>query len=113
MIVDDSESIRTMVRSILSTSVESFCECSDGNEALESYASFHPDWVLMDIKMKYMGGFEATNAILSVFPDAKIIMITQYSDPKLEEKAHRSGAIEFVLKEHLIDIEQIIHCNRN
>ncbi|MBI5022443.1 MAG: response regulator transcription factor [Ignavibacteriales bacterium] len=108
MIVDDNASIRDMIRSILSTTADNVYECSDGNEALKSYQQFHPDWVLMDIKMKMMDGFEATQEILSEFPNAKIIMITQYDDPKLEEKARRIGAVEFVLKEKLVDIERII-----
>jgi len=113
MIVDDSAAIRRMIRSMLLTTVDSICECSDGSEALESYEHFHPDWVLMDIKMKEMDGFQATEAILSEFPDARIIMITQYNDPKLEEKAKRIGACEFVLKERLVDIEGIILDNHN
>jgi len=113
MIVDDSESIRAMIRGMLSDSVESFCECSDGSEALATYTQFHPDWVLMDIKMKKTDGFEATKQILSSFPDAKVIMVTQYDEPKLHEKAIFAGAKEFVLKENLIDIEKIIQAKQN
>lgn len=108
MIVDDNASIRGMLRSMLLSSVDDFCECSDGSEALDSYRRSHPDWVLMDIKMKKMDGFEATETILSSFPDAKIIMITQYDDPKLLEKARRSGARDCILKENLFRIGQII-----
>jgi CheY-like chemotaxis protein len=113
MIVDDNASIRAMIRSILEQMTDTFCECSDGSEAVESYASFHPDWVLMDIKMNRMDGYQAMEAIRSTFPEAKVIMITQYNDPELKERARRAGAVDFVLKEHLLDIEQIIrsHCN--
>ena len=113
MIVDDNAAIRSMIRNMLLTTVDSFCECSDGNEALSTYIQCHPDWVLMDIKMKKMDGFEATQEILSEYPDAKIIMITQYNDPKLEQKARNVGAIEFVLKEKLMDIESIIQLKKN
>ena len=108
MIVDDNASIRDMIRAMLITTAENVYECSDGSEALKSYEQFHPDWVIMDIMMKQMGGFEATREILTEFPKAKIIMITQYNDPKLEEKAHTIGAVEFVLKENLLGIERII-----
>ena len=111
--VDDNESVRTMIRSLLSGSVDTFCECDDGAEAVTAYTKFRPDWVLMDIRMKQVDGFQATREILSEFPEAKIIMITQYNDPKLREKAKHVGAIDFVLKEHLLDIEQIIHRNRH
>jgi len=88
-------------------------ECSNGAEAVAAYPKLHPDWVLMDIKMQGMDGFQAMDEILTEFPDARIIMITQYDDPKLAEKAHSAGAIEFVLKEKLMDIERIIHGQRN
>lgn len=108
MIVDDSASIRKMIRTMLSTTADEFCECSDGSEALDSYSRFHPDWVLMDIKMKRMDGFQATHEILSSFPDARVVMITQYNDPKLIEKARRSGARDCILKENLVRVEEII-----
>lgn len=113
MIVDDNASIRTMIRGILSESAESFCECSDGSEALATYISFHPDWVLMDIKMKNLDGFEATKEILSSFPDAKVIMVTQYDEPKLHEKAIDAGAKEFMLKENLVDLKKVIKTQAN
>lgn len=108
MIVDDSASIREILRSMLSQTADSFCECTDGSEALEAYRKFRPDWVLMDIKMKHTDGFHATQEILAAFPDARVIMVTQYDDPKLQQMARRVGAIECILKERLIDIERII-----
>lgn len=113
MIVDDSAAMRLTIRRMLSGDGVAICECSDGIEAVATYPKIHPDWVLMDIKMKQMDGFHAMEEILSEFPDAKIIMITQYDEPKLEEKAHNAGAVEFVLKEKLMDIEQIIHGQQN
>ncbi len=108
MIVDDNESIRSVIRGILSDSADSFYECGDGSEALEAFSVYHPDWVLMDIRMKNVDGFEATKQILSSYPDAKVIMVTQFDEPKLHEKAIHAGAREFVLKENLRDIERII-----
>ena len=113
MIVDDSATIRELLRAILAETADSFCECSDGSEVLETYKKCRPDWVLMDFKMKEMDGIEATEEILSSFPDAKIIMVTQFNNPILHERAIRTGAIDFVLKENLIDIERIIHAQKN
>ncbi len=111
MIVDDSASIRGLLRGMLFSSVDSFCECSDGSEALEMYRKYHPDWVLMDIRMKRMDGFQATETILSSFPEAKIILITQYNEPKLLQKARRSGACACILKDNLMDIERILRAS--
>ena len=113
MIVDDNASIRQIIRSVLAASADTFCECTDGSDALETYKRCHPDWVLMDIRMKEMDGFEATEAILSAFPEAKIIIVTQYNDPKLHTKALRAGVLGFVLKEDLFDVGRIIQSHGN
>ena|SRR5258708_32063068 len=113
MIVDDNASIREVIRNMLASSADTFCDCSDGSEALETYRRCHPDWVLMDIKMKNMDGFTATAAILSAFPGAKIIMVTQFNDSRLQAKAKEAGAKAFVLKENLIDVERIMYSHDN
>jgi DNA-binding NarL/FixJ family response regulator len=63
--------------------------------------------------MRQMDGIQATEEIRSRFPDAKIIIVTQYNDPKLQQKALRAGACDLVLKEDLLEIERIIRANRN
>jgi CheY-like chemotaxis protein len=113
MIVDDSASIRQMIRSLLSKTEDDVCECSDGSEALETYTRCLPDWVLMDIRMKKMDGFEATESILARFPDARVVMVTQYDEPELRKRAKEIGVCAFVLKEHLHDIKGVIGENRN
>ena len=111
MIVDDNAAVRALIRRMLTKTVNDILECSDGSEALDSYTRFHPDWVFMDIKMKEMDGFQATEQILSKFPDAKIVMVTQYDEPTLRDRAYQVGACEYVLKENLYCIEDII-CGR-
>ena len=108
MIVDDSSPVRDLLRSMLSCAAEITCECSDGSEALDAYTRFRPDWVVMDIKMEHVDGFQATQEILSFDPNARIIMITQFNDPSLEKKALRAGAVECVRKESLGRVEEII-----
>jgi len=63
---------------------------------------------LMDIKMKRMDGIKATMNIKLKFPEAKIIMVSQYNDKSIIEESFKSGAVEFVSKENLMRIEEII-----
>ncbi|MBI3195621.1 MAG: response regulator transcription factor [Ignavibacteriae bacterium] len=108
MIVDDSKPIRDMLKSMLAEDVEQFYECEDGTEAVEKFTSHHPDWVLMDIKMKKMDGITATRKIKQSFPQARIIVMTQHSGSNFREQAIEAGAHEFVGKERLLDIQDII-----
>jgi DNA-binding NarL/FixJ family response regulator len=58
--------------------------------------------------MKELDGISATRQIKAAFPDAQIIMITDYDDPKLREAARRAGACEYILKENLLDVRRIL-----
>ncbi len=78
LIVEDNENMRRVIRSVLSEFPGDVHECADGSEALAAYAAHLPDWVLMDLKMKYVDGFAATGQITSVFPNAKVIIVTDY-----------------------------------
>lgn len=108
LIVDDNSSIREMIKVYLNDLTEEFCECDDGAKALSCYTDFHPDWVLMDWEMKEMDGLTATRQIIKNFPEANILLVTQYDDIELKNAANEAGACGFVLKENLLAIRNLI-----
>ena len=108
MIVDDNKTFRTMIRESLETVSTDILECSDGQEAVDSYGQYLPDWVTMDIEMKGMDGLTATREIKSHHPDAHILFVTQYDQPELREAAHDAGCCAFVSKEDLSEMGEII-----
>ena len=85
---------------------DEFCECADGAEALNAYRVFMPDWVLMDWEMKQMDGLAATRGIISAFPAARILMVTQYCDKELTDAANEAGACGFFPKDDLLDLNE-------
>lgn len=58
-----------------------------GREAVELYDSLSPDVVLMDIRMQDMTGLEAAEAILKAHDEAKILLLTTFSDDEYIVKA--------------------------
>ncbi|HET9130951.1 MAG TPA: response regulator [Terriglobia bacterium] len=112
MIVDDNAQIRKVIRSVLEDSADAFCDCGDGDDALQAYEQFRPDWVLIDIGMNRMDGITATEQIKNRYPDAKVIVVTEYGDNFFKDAARKAGAIDFVLKEHLSDILEIVDKTR-
>ena len=108
LIADDNKEIRKMLKSICSHMFYEIIECDDGDLAVEIYQDEKPDWVLMDIKMKRMDGIEATKIINEKYPDAKIIVVSQYDDKSIIDAALNSGAVEFVGKTDLSRIEKVI-----
>lgn len=97
-----------MIKNIVSDLVNEITECENGEDALELYSKHQPDWVLMDIKMKNISGLTATQQIKTVFADAKIIIVTNYDDPYFRQSAKKAGAVDYILKENMLDIRRIL-----
>jgi CheY-like chemotaxis protein len=108
LVVDDNADMRRLLRNLLEDVAEQIDECADGIEALVAYMRFRPDWVLMDIKMKALDGIEASSRIMATFPDAKILIVTDYDDEELRDEARRAGACGYVVKDNLIAIREIL-----
>lgn len=113
LIVEDNEPMRRTIKSLLSDLVTQFFECSDGSQALMLYTQHQPDWVLMDIEMRSVDGLTATKQIKVAYPNAKIIIITNYDEPILRETAQAAGACHYVLKEHLFTLSQLLRAHTN
>ena len=111
LIVDDNPQLRQMIRAIVADLAEAVIECADGAEAVATYSAQRfsaGDRVLMDLQMPGIGGLEATRRIRATFPDAQIIIVTQYNDQHWRTAATEAGACGYVLKENLLELRQIL-----
>jgi len=113
LIVDDNAGMRRLIRSVVVDLTDEVIECEDGAEALEAYTNFHPDWVLMDIRMAKMDGLTATVSIKSAFPDANICIVTDYGDRQTREAAREAGAKDYVVKENLLTLREVLKSIKN
>lgn len=107
LIVDDHAPLRRTVRQLFDEPGVTILEASSGEEAVKLFGTEHPDWVVMDIRMPGMGGLKAIEALRQLDAAARVIVISQFTDPEYVEQARQAGAIEFVNKEdmaHLVDI---------
>lgn len=108
LIVEDNSEMRRLIKRAVTSEGDLVYECSDGSDALASYVRHGPDWVLMDIKMRKVDGISATRQIRQMFPQARIIVVSQYDDPEMREGARQAGAASYVLKDNLLAIRQVI-----
>jgi CheY-like chemotaxis protein len=107
LIVEDNPQMRQMIRAVVAELAEAVTECADGEEAVAAYAARQfnrDDRVLMDLQMPGIGGLEATRRIRAAFPDANVIIVTQYNDPHWRSAATQAGACGYVLKENLLEL---------
>jgi DNA-binding NarL/FixJ family response regulator len=108
LIVEDSPSVRRVIRSIVAMLADEIYECEDGADALSAYVAHKPEWTLMDIAMKNTDGITATKLIKDQYPDAKIIIVTDFDEADLRESALQAGACGYVLKENLLELRRLL-----
>ena len=106
IIVDDDCLVAGALKTILETNpdIKVTATGSDGEQACALYREYLPDILLMDIRMKGMDGLEASRKILGEFPEAKILLLTTFSDDEYIIKALRLGTKGYLLKQDYTSI---------
>jgi two-component system chemotaxis response regulator CheY len=99
LIVDDVAFARRVIKEILTAAKYTVIgEASNGDEAVNLYAKYKPDFVTMDVVMPVKGGIEATRMILDQNKDARIIMVSAMGHEQLLMEAINAGARDYILK---------------
>ena len=101
LLADDHEVVREGLRLALlrSAQIRVVGEASDGETAVALAERRRPDVVVMDLRMPGMDGIEATEEIIRIMPDAKVLIFTAYSERALLQRGLESGARGYILKE--------------
>ena len=100
LIVDDQRMFRTALNRSLGevTGIEIVGEAGDGEEAVRMAVEHCPDVVLMDIAMPVLGGMEATRRIRAKCPNTRIIGLSVYDNPGMDDLMLAAGAAAYVTK---------------
>lgn len=101
-IVDDDQLVSLSLKTILETDEQITIAGigNSGEEAVRLYDEQKPDILLMDIRMGAMNGLEAAAMILRQHPDAKILLLTTFSDDEYIVEALQIGVKGYVLKQN-------------
>jgi len=100
LITDDHAIVREGLRTLIRTEpdMEVVGEAADGVEAVQMACDLKPDVILMDMEMPRMGGLEAIQKIKEQCPDARILVLTSFSDDETVFPAIKAGALGYLLK---------------
>lgn len=100
LLVDDHEMVRIGVSAYLQAQedMEVAGEAANGEEAVKMALELRPDVILMDMVMPIMNGAEATERIISEWPEAKIMIVTSFLDDDKVYPALKAGAVSYILK---------------
>lgn len=107
LLVDDVQSVRETLRSILATypDFQVVGEACNGEEALESVQVLKPSVVVMDINMPRLDGIKATSLIKRVYPHVVIVGLSVYANDDTRKAMTAAGATTVISKE--VAVEQL------
>ena len=103
LVVDDEDVIRETVREILADEGYRVIAATEGSEVLQLVVEEAPDVILLDIWMPEMDGIVLLKQIKSVYPDARVIMISGHGSIHTAVTATKLGAFDFIEKPLSLD----------
>jgi DNA-binding NarL/FixJ family response regulator len=108
LIVDDHPLVRSALTQLLGGADEMTVvgAAADGDAAVSAALELEPDVVLMDLEMPGMDGIEATRALKAAGCEARVVVLTTFSDRERILGALDAGAVGYLLKD--ADHEEII-----
>jgi len=100
LIVDDSGTIRSIVRKILSAShFAMVCqEAEEGTDALNQLRNGNFGMVFLDYNMPGLNGVETLSEIKRETPNVGVVMMTSQVDAAIADRARAAGALAFLKK---------------
>jgi DNA-binding NarL/FixJ family response regulator len=101
LVADDQSMVRAGFRMLLAgeEDIDVVAEASNGLEAVDKAARFHPAVILMDIRMPELDGLQATRRIMAADNGARILILTTFDLDEYVFEALKAGASGFVLKD--------------
>ena len=103
VIADDQALVRGGFRVLVDAAedMEVLAEAADGAEAVSLTRRYHPDVVLMDIRMPVLDGIEATRSLIADPGTAatRVLILTTFDLDEYVYAALRAGASGFLLKD--------------
>lgn len=101
MLVDDHEVVRQGLKSMLEEhdDMEIVAQAGTAGEAVLRARSYHPDVVVLDVRLPDRSGVEACREIRAEHPEMAVLMLTSFSDDQALFDSIMAGAAGYILKQ--------------
>ena len=98
--VDDSASLRQMVRMVLRSGGYEVLEAVDGEDALSKLNGQEVHLILSDINMPRMDGLEFTRRVRAMpeYRFVPVVLLTTESHPEKKQEGKAAGATAWIVK---------------
>ncbi|MBN1350257.1 response regulator [candidate division KSB1 bacterium] len=114
LIVDDEEDLTWSIARSLTKDCklfEIFC-VNAGDKALEFLSKTSVDLVITDVRMPGINGLDLVLEVRKRYPSIKIIVMTAYGTPEIEEQADKRGAYHYIEKPFDIkNLKRLVYTN--
>jgi diguanylate cyclase (GGDEF)-like protein len=102
LLVDDDDTVRLLISSVLMDAGFEVKIACDGVEALEHFANQPVDCIVTDVNMPKLGGFELCTMVrvMTGGDRVQILVMTDLDDVDSVQRSYDSGANDFVIKRH-------------
>jgi CheY-like chemotaxis protein len=112
LVVDDSSTVRGIVRKILNGCRFPFdiCEATDGIDALKQVGAGKFDFIFLDDNMPGLNGMEMLPQFKRQHPRMEVVMMTSAQDEAFAARAQTAGAVGFLRKPfYPSDVDAILY----
>ncbi|WP_053378898.1 response regulator [Nitrospira moscoviensis] len=99
LVIDDEESIRSLLQTILQRRHHDVLLAASGAEGLEQFRQHAPDVTILDLKMPGMNGLQVLQHTRAVAPMAPVIVLTGAGTEATEQEARAYGITAFLTKQ--------------
>jgi DNA-binding NarL/FixJ family response regulator len=101
LIADDHTIVRDGLGALLDakSDIKVIGFAATGMQAIKQVQAMRPDVVIMDISMGELNGIDATERILELYPEVRVIMLSILGTPEHIYRALKAGARGYLLKE--------------
>jgi CheY-like chemotaxis protein len=106
LVVDDNDTFRTLVATLLAEFADVVEQAADGDVALHLALDMRPELIVMDITMPRMDGISAARAILRVHSNARIIFL---SGTETAQKLSEASTYGVVIDKDVNDLRAELH----
>jgi DNA-binding NtrC family response regulator len=103
LIADDEFLIRWSLAQALSQEGYDVISVEDGRKAIEAAQAQHFDFIITDLFMPELDGWEVLETIKETRPPTRVIIITAHGEEDIGRIAKEKGACAYVEKPYLID----------
>ncbi len=102
LIVDDQQANINVLQGLLQfKGYKNIMSLTDSRMAIDTFNSFNPDLILLDLRMPHLTGFEVMEQLKTIIPEYEylpILVLTADITIETKQKALASGAVDFLSK---------------